>query len=289
DLKDKHVLHFRLCQDGTWIGRYLNCIASSLAWIDAGEQCQNALSLIPLSLVRVKKENRENVELALSTKFINMFQPGQVMEIFGVEYNIIFSYSADYKMVSQVMRLAGPSIRNWSAFSEDRGARTAQEQHEILNSGDKQNYGYARTPLYKNYFEYAQSFLGFAPFSVIFCCSYKNIPANLLHMKLRIADILLKQAIKAACQLPVSSPIRIDEAELQLKGAFIFFTEFSKETKTHIQFPLENNKICVASSMTGARHEKFTRRIPLEIIIKDEEKAKKISQLIKDFFDILDQ
>ncbi|CAF1548812.1 unnamed protein product, partial [Didymodactylos carnosus] len=94
---------------------------------------------------------------------------------------------------------------------------------------------------------------------------------------------------QSACQLPVSSSITIDEAELQLKGAFTFFTEFSKETKTHIQFSLENNKICVASSTTRARHEKFTRHMPLEIIIKDEEKAKKISQLIKDFFDILDQ
>ncbi|CAF1266255.1 unnamed protein product [Didymodactylos carnosus] len=94
---------------------------------------------------------------------------------------------------------------------------------------------------------------------------------------------------QSACQLPVSSSITIDEAELQLKGAFTFFTEFSKETKTHIQFSLENNKICVASSTTRARHEKFTRHMPLEIIIKDKEKAKKISQLIKDFFDILDQ
>ncbi|CAF1128684.1 unnamed protein product [Didymodactylos carnosus] len=333
DLKDKHVLHFRLCQDGTWIGRYLNCIASSLTWVDAGKQCQNALSLIPLSLVRVKKENRENIELALSIKFINTFQPGQVMEIFGVEYNINFSYSADYKMVSQLMGLAGPCsnhfcnwckisrlklldsidvedktdslrtskvknaktdekeietnskdkkkntvtkggkkdevikkqeneeekrmkdeekekkaqteqllsfIRNWSAFSEDRGARTVQEQNEILDSGDKQNYSYVRAPLYKNYFEYGQSFSAFAHFSIIFCCSYKNISADLLHMKLRIADILLKQAIKAACQLPVSSSITIDEAELQLKDAFTFLTEFSKETKTHIQTQLSH-------------------------------------------------
>ncbi|CAF1646352.1 unnamed protein product [Didymodactylos carnosus] len=145
NLKDKHTLHFRLCQDGTWFGRYLNCIVSALGWVDAGEHSQNAFSLIPLSYVSVTKENRDNVEQALTTEFINMFKPGQVMEIRGVEYNILFSYSADYKMVAQVMGLAGPCSDHFCNWCRTKKLKLSGMRKLVYENGFGNNVAFCIT------------------------------------------------------------------------------------------------------------------------------------------------
>ncbi|CAF1261815.1 unnamed protein product [Didymodactylos carnosus] len=131
NLKDKRTLHFRLCQDGTWFGRRLNCIVSALGWVDAGEHYQNPFNLVPLSFVRVVKENRDNIEQALTPDFIKMFKPGQVIELRGVEYNIVFSYSADFKMVSQIMGLSGPCSYHFCNWCKITKIKLSSKKYEI--------------------------------------------------------------------------------------------------------------------------------------------------------------
>ncbi|CAF1110829.1 unnamed protein product [Didymodactylos carnosus] len=115
------TLRFRLCQDGTWIGKNLNCFASSLGWVDAGSKTQNALSLAPLAFVKIPKDDRVNLQEYMTDEFIQMFAPNQTMTIDGSQFNIKFTYSADYKMVYQVMGLAGVASAhqcNWCKYQK---------------------------------------------------------------------------------------------------------------------------------------------------------------------------
>ncbi|CAF1115616.1 unnamed protein product [Didymodactylos carnosus] len=239
------TLLFRLCQDGTWIGKNLNCFASSLGWIDAGSKTQNVLSLLPLAFAKIPKEDRVNLQEYMTDEFIQMFAPNQTMTIDGSQFNIKFTYSADYKMVYQVMGLAGvasahqcnwckyqkmtlanvgpsekknddeddndymikrqpskkrtrklngkskvasPQItrenvfKMWSAFDVLKGARTLGEHYEQVDA-HKSQFGYKEKPLFHNFF------------------AYEDIVVDLLHMKLRICDVLLKHAMKLACEV----------------------------------------------------------------------------------------
>ncbi|CAF1099533.1 unnamed protein product [Didymodactylos carnosus] len=109
---------------------------------------------------------------------------------------------------------------------------------------------------------------------------YQDIVVDVLHMMLRICDILLKYAIRAAIEVKPKSKkdpqITVQEAEDQLESALV-----------PIRFSLENKKIVVTSTVTGPMHLKFTSTLPLDIIIQDKHKARKIMSLIKNFFNLL--
>ncbi|CAF1172501.1 unnamed protein product [Didymodactylos carnosus] len=81
--------------------------------------------------------------------------------------------------------------------------------------------------------------------------------------------------------------ITVQEAEDQLESALVFFRVYANETKVPIRFSLENKKIVVTSTVTGPMHLKFTSTLPLDIIIQDKHKARKIMSLIKNFFNLL--
>ncbi|CAF1530950.1 unnamed protein product [Didymodactylos carnosus] len=100
----------------------------------------------------------------------------------------------------------------WSAYDKNRGARTLEEHYEqVVLAYPK--FGYIQKPLYGKNFD------------------YEDIVVDILHMKLRICDQMLKHAIKIACDVTTANATQKDALQ-QLQNAFTFFTAFN--TKQHI-------------------------------------------------------
>ncbi|CAF1103769.1 unnamed protein product, partial [Didymodactylos carnosus] len=229
---------------GTWIGKKLNVIVSSLGWVDAGPKAQSATSLVPLAMVKIPKEDRLNLDRYITQDFIRMFERDQTTTLDGCQYQLKFIYSADYKMINQydctIISYSKPSgyefpatvativstaqastiitvsddgeedlsvsdvrrgrkntntiktklppidretmFSRWSAYDPAKGARTLDEHYEQVNTAHPK-YGYEQKPLYRRNFNYGE------------------IVVDILHMKLRICDQLLKHSIKVACDV----------------------------------------------------------------------------------------
>ncbi|CAF4544143.1 unnamed protein product, partial [Didymodactylos carnosus] len=263
----------------TWIGKKLNVIVSSLGWVDAGPKAQSATSLVPLAIVKIPKEDRLNLDRYVTQDFIRMFERDQTMTLDGCQYQLKFTYSADYKMVNQISNYEFPatvativstaqastittvsdddeedlSVRRtgskrrkqikqplpskevsdirrgrknantiktklppidreimfsrWSAYDPAKGARTLDEHYEQVNTAHPK-YGYEQKPLYGRNF------------------NYDEIVVDILHMKLRICDQLLKHSIKIACEVTTPGATQNDALQ-QIQNAFTFFTHFS--------------------------------------------------------------
>ncbi|CAF1000733.1 unnamed protein product [Didymodactylos carnosus] len=368
------TLTFRLCEDGTWIGKNLTCVVSSLGWIDLGVKGQAANNLIPIAIVKIPKETRMNLQEYLTKSYVDMFARDQVIVLDGTEFNIRFCYSADYKMVSQIMGLGGvhspyqcnwckylkmglnyyrtdeeeeeyrmkndsstveeidenvedgdgliqprksqrgrkktttrsrssssqrgrgratstgtttsepikskleaiPKIakitredvfKRWSAYDVDRGARTLEEHLEEIGHAYPK-YGYVDKPIYGRNFD------------------YKDIVVDLLHMKLRICDALLKHAIKIASE--VGEDGTHDDIKKQTNDALIYFEKFKELQRAGMRFKIEANLIVVVGSVNGMKHERFTKQLRLTDIAKNQQRASKWMKLTSDFFHILD-
>ncbi|CAF1284821.1 unnamed protein product [Didymodactylos carnosus] len=84
------ALRFRLAQDGTWIGKYLNCIVSTLSWLDLGRESQKPSAMVPLAIFRISKENRTTLEKCIPPDFVEMFAPNQTIQLANTTYKIEF-------------------------------------------------------------------------------------------------------------------------------------------------------------------------------------------------------
>ncbi|CAF1458950.1 unnamed protein product [Didymodactylos carnosus] len=83
------TLWFRVAQDGTWLGKYCNCLIVTLSWLDIGITSQQPHHMTILGIFRIPKETREALEKCVSADFINMFRKGQ-----HFHRNIIQHYSS---------------------------------------------------------------------------------------------------------------------------------------------------------------------------------------------------
>ncbi|CAF1567872.1 unnamed protein product [Didymodactylos carnosus] len=115
-------------------------------------------------------------------------------------------------------------FKRWSAYDVDRGARTLEEHLEGIRHAYPK-YGYANKPIYGRNFD------------------YKDIVVDLLHMKLRICDALLKHAIKIASE--VGEDGTQDDIKKQTDDALICFEKFNELQRAGMGFKIEANLIVV--------------------------------------------
>ncbi|CAF1297836.1 unnamed protein product [Didymodactylos carnosus] len=241
------TLHFRLCEDGTWIGKRLNILVSSLGWVDAGLKAQSASSLIPLAIVKIPNEDRLNLDnyefvadprvTAATTTIHDEEEEDLSIRRGGLRNHSKRTKQAAFRPTTtnnylddvnhlptkpktgrKTTKTKLPAIdretmfSRWSAYDKTRGARTLKEHYEqVVLAYPK--FGYIQKPLYGKHFD------------------YEDIVVDILHMKLRICDQMLKHAIKIACDVTTTNATQKDALQ-QLQNAFTFFTAFN--TKQHV-------------------------------------------------------
>ncbi|CAF1599273.1 unnamed protein product, partial [Didymodactylos carnosus] len=112
---------------------------------------------------------------------------------------------------------------------------------------------------------------------------YKNVVPDVLHMKLRISDVLLAEIISL---ITITSTIA--ERAQHLRNVLTFLEQRAKDMKTNHKFILtKKNEIEVSGRLNSQMHERFLRDLPLDAIMKDYQKAFFIKKLCNDFFDLM--
>ncbi|CAF1243057.1 unnamed protein product [Rotaria sordida] len=118
---------------------------------------------------------------------------------------------------------------------------------------------------------------------IVWNYSYIQVIPDVLHMKLRISDILLAEIISL-----ISVTNTIAERPQHLKNVMTFLEQRAKDTRTNHKFALtRKNEIEVSGRLNSQMHELFLRDLPLYAIMKDNQTAFFIKKLCNDFFDLM--
>ena len=213
------TINIRFNMDGTSIGNK-HIVAMSLNCIEGGRQCQMAKNLVPLGLFEVQKENTELLRKTLPVEFIKDIKSVHHISIGAKNIDIHIRLGGDLMNAVYVFGLAGFSsnypcvfctqhkddlhvtedtaydktitegkgknrktiivrVNPTSCHDTSKGARSLAEQTLSLV---KQNndLGYKCEPLFGNLFD------------------YQDYCIDILHMKLRVFDVVLKDILSHA-------------------------------------------------------------------------------------------
>ncbi|CAF1577247.1 unnamed protein product, partial [Didymodactylos carnosus] len=115
---------------------------------------------------------------------------------------------------------------------------------------------------------------------------YIDLVPDVLHMKLRIMDVLLKHILYEACTVP--APADIQKQQQQREFTLKLLKQHSKETKTYIKFTLEKQKIVKIGPISGDKHDIFMPQLQLQKFMWNQQRVQIIMNLIQNFYHILE-
>ncbi|CAF3406747.1 unnamed protein product [Rotaria sp. Silwood2] len=243
DLLKLNHLSFRLNMDGTLMGNK-HVVALSVNCVDGGPSCQTARRLVPVGIFEIQKESNELLRKTLPKDFLDSIQSVKQLQINQKKsVTVKIRLGGDYQNAVYVFGLAGihsnypcvfctqnkaylhvtekntvceeevwvgsgknrkkqkqkKIVNPTSVYDPTLGARTLAEKSDCLKRREtnrsNNELGYQSEPLFGNLFEFSDYVL------------------DILHMRLRIFDIILKDILSEASRTGEYEPVHTKKLE----------------------------------------------------------------------------
>ena len=317
-LKLNH-LTFRLNMDGTLMGNK-HVVAISVNCVDGGPSCQTAKKLVPVGIFEIQKESNELLRQTLPKCFLDSIQSTKQLQINKKKsVTIKIRLGGDYQNAVYVFGLAGVHsnypcvfctqhkaylhvteknivceeevwigsgknrkkekkkiiVNPTSIYDQTLGARTLHEKRDCLkkNKNNKSNneLGYQSEPLFGDLFE------------------FHDYVIDILHMRLRIFDIILKDILAEASRTGEYEPLHTKKLEEKINVLNKHATNTIGK-RFFFKLETENNIKSIVSCGRFSGHLQevfFVDSFPYEKIIENKDRSKNAKNLVQKFKFIL--
>ena len=285
DFRTRQIIKVKMTGDGTWIGKRLHIVTFGFTVLDEGSVVKSAAGNHSVCLLK-ESENYESLVLGLRDIREEMTDiSSQGITVSGIKFDVHFYLGSDWKFIASVCGLDAANATFsciwckcakterhsldsvWSIIDEEKGARTTKSIVDAskLSKRSASRFNVSHEPLFK-------------------CIPMHQVIPDILHMFLRIADILINLLIlELRRQDGIEKCKELDRSKA--RHVTVYEDHLNKACKIPFQFYIcKNTNTLKWRDLTGPEKYRLFSKVDLPSLFPQVPKIATIQQIWCQFF-----
>lgn len=286
-----HIIHVKLSADGTNIGRNLKLLNFTFTILNEGAKAKQAAGNYTLGIYEIENESHATLTECFK-EIVEELQRVNEIEVNGRKVKVVLYYGADWKMLAIVLGLLSANSKypcvwckcpkeefhlydqDWSIVEPSQGARSPQEQRELVSQNQKKSYAYSyqRNPIFGDLIPYSRYMI------------------DMLHLFLRISDTLFNLLIKdcsLADNLELTNLNKFDLKKYKHMNSLQHFLNEKCGVRFQFYWIAETKKL-TWRDLTGPEKHRLFDKFNLAEIMPDHERFQDVEKIWFDFYEMLE-
>jgi len=277
EIKTNEFIKIKFCGDGTLIGRNLKVLNFGFSCLNEKRYCKTSKGHYSLGIFEIINENYDELKVCLKEVFEQISSISYV-EYKGEKFKIDKTLGGDLKFLANVMGLDGANSNYPCVYCTAHKKEFSNESLDL--TGKKRSIEEAQNNYKRREIHFRK---GYSRQPIAFCFSYDKCVVDLLHLFLRITDVLEERLI---IKLKTIDAININPSDcndLNKQPMLKKYIDFlANEIGISRVYYLKDNCICLRS-LVGNEKLKLFETIDIEKLYPQNilEQSKKINLVNK--------